>query len=967
MSNYRRTLCARKFKLVLTLCAALPWAGTAQAQGDRIEEVVVTGTSIRGEQPVGSNLISVSRMDFEKTSAQTVQQILKAVPALSNLGQSSQGGGNTTPAIHNLGAVSSYSTLVLIDGHRFSLGRQQQPLPDPGILPPNVIERVEVLADGASSIYGSDAVAGVINFVTRRNVDGIELSGQRGFGDHYDTLSFNALAGKTFEGGYVLAAAAHSYRSELFSRNRDFLNPNHIAQGGSNFNTYNCEPATLQPGGAGNLWLGAAATSSVPNVAANAPCSTYPYSAVLPADVRTNGMIKVGYEFTPRLRVGIDAVYSDRSAKNPQARGTLQATAYQTGAQANPFYTNPAGYAGAATNQVIRWDADELLGPGAYSTDISRNYYVSSDLEYKLSDTWRVTGLVMYGHEDSITGSYGTLCGSCANLALNGTTNVNGNPTLPSIAGTSTAILNLPLTAANALDVWSPAATNRTSAAVRQRLVDSNQSAIWFYNTTQLRAGVDGKLFSLPGGDVSVAGGVEWVRYTLDINKTSPNNTGPASTGSQFLYVPLERHVTSGYGEVLIPIIGEGNAFPLVQKLSLNGSVRYDKYNDVGDTTNPKVGFDWQVVDDFKLRANWASSFVAPQLSSVGDRSRGGLTSFTCYGSACPAGGINVNSGTFRVDTAAFPSVIGLPGCTAGMSSCTVNATDGTLFNSGPANPRPSEGESWSVGFDATPSFVPGLQFSATLFNVRYINFITGTSTANALNTPSLGLITFYPGGATPAQLAAALPPFAQLQGTLPNTIYYLVSGRQGNYNNLSVQGVDASFNYMRETASAGTFSLGGSITEFTRFKQHLAGGQQFYSILNTTGANSTFGAVQTQARFNVGWQYEDWGVDLFDTFIGSYRNWSSSSVRPVTSRADGAPTGGGDKVDAQHIFDLNLRYTLPEGGFIGDALAGTTLFVNIDNLFDTDPAFYNGASGYDNYTGNPVGRVVTAGIRLRF
>src|SRR5258706_14575564 len=77
------------------------------------EEVVVTGTSIRGTQPVGSNLISVGRVDIEKTSAQTVQQILKAEPALSNLGQASQGGGNTTPAIHNRWAVLNYNTLMM--------------------------------------------------------------------------------------------------------------------------------------------------------------------------------------------------------------------------------------------------------------------------------------------------------------------------------------------------------------------------------------------------------------------------------------------------------------------------------------------------------------------------------------------------------------------------------------------------------------------------------------------------------------------------------------------------------------------------------------------------------------------------------------------------------------------------------------------------------------------------------------
>jgi len=954
---------------LIALVAAGALAATdaaAQAAGETgsdLEEVVVTGTSIRGVQPVGSNLIAVGREAIDETAAQTVQQILKSVPALSNMGQTSQGGGNTTPAIHNLGAVSSYSTLVLIDGHRFSLGRQQQPLPDPGILPPSAIERVEVLADGASSIYGSDAVAGVINFVTRKNYRGFEAGAQRGFGDHYDTYNYYALAGTAWDTGYVMLTGGYSYRSALYARDRDFLNPNHIAQGGSNFGNYNCDPATLQPGGAGNFYLGVQATASTPNVAANAPCSAYKYSAILPRDARANGMFKVSQEFGDKLRVGVDAVYSDRRSKNPVSRGTYQGTAFQAGQQANPFYTNPVAYTGTATSQVIRWDANELLGPGAFSTDYSRNYYVAGDAEYEVNDRWRFTALAMYGHEDSINGSYGTLCQSCANLALNGTTNANGNLTTPSIPGTSTIVLGLPLNAANALDLWNPAATNRTSQAVKNRLVDNNSVSNWYYATTQLRAGTDAKIFTLPGGDVSVAGGVEYVRYTLEINNTSPNNTGPASTGSQSLYIPLSRTVKSVYAETFVPIIGPDNELPFAKRFTINASIRYDKYNDVGSTTNPKIGADWEIVEGFKLRANWASSFVAPQLSSVGDRSRGGLTSFTSYGTGAP--GITITP--FTISTKDFPSAIGLPGCTAGMATCTIPlTTTGIPFNSGPADPKPSKGKSWSIGFDLAPSLIPNLTVNATLFNVRYIDFITGTSLSNAITTPSLNLITFFPNGATPEQIAAIVPPFARLQGGLPNVVYYIVSARQGNFNNLDIQGVDASFNYRIPTDSFGEFNVGGAITRFTRFNQKLKGGQEFYSILNTTGINSTFGAVKTQGRFNVGWEYQDFAVDVFANYIGPYRNWSSGSIIPVVS-VDGRPQSGGDKVKRTLRFDLNVRYTLPEDGFMGDRLGGSQLFLDVTNVFDEDPTFYNSANGFDTYTGDPVGRVVTVGMRAKF
>jgi len=968
--------CIRPLLLVALMTSG---AMTAYGQGanDAPEEVVVTGTSIRGVQPVGVNLQTVGRIDIDKTSAQTVQDILKQVPALSNLGQAAQ--GNTTPAIHNLGAVSSYSTLVLIDGHRFSLGGQTQTLPDPGILPPGAIERVEVLADAASSVYGSDAVAGVINFVTRKDFSGLELNAQHGFGDHYNTLFLTGVAGATFDHGYVMLTGAHSYKSPLFQRYRDFLNPDHRAQGGTNFANNNCDTPTFQPGATGGTFLGNSATSAI----VTPSCSTYQYATALGQDVRTNGMLKAGYDVTDNFKLTADVNISDRHSKNPVSRGTITGVrafkagstpaAPATAAQDNPFYTaNPAGYTGTATFESVNWDADAFLGPGAYTTNNAMNWFAHGEAEYDVTDKWRFTAMVMYGVENDEQGSYGTLCSSCANLAINGTTNAIGNPTTPSIFGTTILALNTPLTTSNALDLWDPVGSNRTSATVLRNITDNTQLQAQYYSTTQIRVGTDASVLSLPGGDVKVAAGGEFVRYNLELDKSVPNNTGPATNGSSFLSIPLERHVSSLFGELLIPIVGENNSLPFIKKLALNGSARYDRYNDVGDTTNPKVGIDWVPVDDIKLRADFATSFVAPQLSSVGDRSRGGFNNFTCYGSACPAGGINVNSGTFNVSTASFPSVIGVPLatsglCTAAMASCTIAATSGTLFNSGPADPRPSKGESWSVGFDASPSFIPGLSVNFTLFNVRYIGFITGTSMINALNTPSLNLIHFYPNGATAADLAAVLPTFAQLTGSLPPTIFYLVSGRQGNFNNVSTQGIDANVNYVLSTDDFGTFNAGGALTEFLRFKQHLAGGQAFYSILNTTGANSTFGAVQTQVRLHFGWELEPFGVDLYDNFVGSYRNWSSSSVAPILTRADSAPIGGGDKVPASHVVELNVRYTLPNDGLWGvSALSGAQVYVDVTNLFDKAPAFYNGATGYDGLTGDPTGRVVTAGVRFR-
>src|ERR1041384_7679314 len=136
----------------------------APAADDKLQEVVVTGTSIRGAAPVGSNLITVGRDEIEASGAQTLQQVLRSVPAVTGFGNSAQGGfqsfdgaGTFAPTIHGLGASASNGTLVLVDGHRLPLSGINHTLADPNVIAPLAIERVEVLPDGASSVYGSDA------------------------------------------------------------------------------------------------------------------------------------------------------------------------------------------------------------------------------------------------------------------------------------------------------------------------------------------------------------------------------------------------------------------------------------------------------------------------------------------------------------------------------------------------------------------------------------------------------------------------------------------------------------------------------------------------------------------------------------------------------------------------------------------------------------------------------------------
>jgi iron complex outermembrane receptor protein len=925
------------------------------------EDIVVTGTSIRGAAPVGSNVVAVGRKEIESTSAQTVQQILRTIPSITGSGATPQGGnpGNSfyAPTIHSLGSSSSNSTLVLIDGHRISPGSQQQTLTDPNIVPPIALERVEVLAEGASSVYGSDAVAGVVNFITRRNYKGFEVTGQAGFGDGYRTYNAGALWGTRWDGGWAMLAYNYSRRSALQFADRDFLNRDHRPQGGTNFGSFFCSPASIQPSGVSGIYVSPTATAPIANTAANSPCQLTALGDIFPREERHNAMVKFQQDITDKLTVGLDVVYSRVTNRQQTSRGTITSTVSRTGAQANPFYVNPPGVLPGTTagdKQTVRFNGDDLLGPGAYNDNNATDYYGTLNLEYKLDGNFRITALGLYGREDSFVGNKGQICASCANLALNGTTNSSGSLTTPSIPGTNIIVTEQPLTLNNALDVWNIGSANRTSAAVRARLIDNETRSMWYYSLTQARLAVDGTLFTIGGGDVRMAIGGEFAHYGLEMNRNRPNNTGPSSRGSEAFYLFLKRNVKSAYAELNIPLVGPGNEMPFLRRFDISLSGRVDDYSEIGTTTNPRIALGWEPTQGIRFRGNYSRSFVAPQLTSVGDVTRNGLTSFSGYGGS--------NQSLINIPVSRFPQVASVPGVTCSGGFCSVPSTvNGITVNGGPPDPEPGRGISWSIGFDLSPPWLPGFRAGFTLFNTKLINQITGTSASNAISSDALAdRLQFFPNGATQADITSVVGDFP-LSSPVNTPTYYILSVRQGNVLNLDIQGIDANVDYRIEAGSAGAFRVGGSISYFTRFDQKLRGGKTF-SVLNTTGFNNTFPSIQTQARANLGWDIGPVSTTIFANYVGGYRNWSGSTVTPIVT-VDGLPSSGGDKVRSNATFDLNLTYTLPGSGSLG----GSQIFVDATNLFDREPAFYNSANGYDQYSGNPIGRVITIGLRAKF
>jgi iron complex outermembrane receptor protein len=928
------------------------------ADQEVLETVVITGTNIRGvTAPVGANVISVTNEDLNLTGSQVLGDMLRDVPALTNFGSEAQGGQNS-PNIHQLGESASTSTLTVLDGFRIPVGGTVHSLPDPSIIPTNAIQRVDVLADGSSSIYGSDAVAGVVNIITRNTYEGLQIDSSGGYAKDAGRWDAGVLWGHSWgDGGNVMIAYEHSFLGAMTLASRQ-QTANFTYEGGTNSNNFSCNPATVQPNSKGNYYL-YPYTTPTSTAQANAPCfvSQGDYQ---PSDQRDNLLFKASEKFGSKLEVTGTAIYAINKTITDPAAGTLTATVFGSGPQANPFFVNPPGV--TAASEKILYNFSPLMTEPITQPAGATDLYGHIEADYAITDNWVASAHYVYGQDDSYSYLYNGLCTSCALLALNGTAQSNGSTTTPDVLGTTIVNTQLPLTAANALDVWDPpGATNKTSAATLASLQtgDTGSTATNIFN--QFRLGIDGSLFDLPAGAVKGALGGELYSNSLVQYVAKTNSTGPAVYGSSYAIYQYHRNVDSAFAEVRIPVISPSMNIPLVHRLDIDLSGRFDDYSDVGPTRNPKYAGTWQVTSWFSLRGDYSTSFVAPQLDSIGDPSQNYRAAY---------GGAGGDQTLLTFPTALYPGTAGvLPGCPAGAVTCQIgtSATPGFKEQRGIGpNAKPQVGNGWTFGTDFNPPFVPGLVGNITLWNSNFMGAVTSENGSVYANTGSLNyLFDIFPSGISPNSpfVQSKIAPFPTLNSALPATIYYFYEDDQLNIFNLFATGIDYSLKYDWDTRF-GHFSVGGTGTEFLKIQESFGypvAGPKF-SVLNTDGENSLFPDVQEQIRSHFGWLFHGFQTDLFWNLTGGYRNWGANSVTPIIHNTIGNPIGGGDWVKANSTFDLNIAYRFSDG-----MLAGDQIFLHGTNIFNTPPPFYNGTTGYDSMVANLVGRVVEMGVHSKF
>ena len=843
-----------------------------------VDEIVVTGTLLRGVAPTGTNVVGVTREDIAATGVTSSSDLLARVPQVTNaFGGVPQGSSTiaepiTRPNIRSLGASGGSTTLILLNGNRMVGAGILQTSPDPSAIPPSVLERVEVIPDGGSSIYGSDAIGGVINFITRKRYDGLELSAKYGMGDNYTTTDFSVMAGKDWGSGSALIAYAYAQHDAIAGADRDWFTQNNLAAGGSDFRSQSCTPGNFTAGGVTYRMDTRSAGLNL--------CDENKAIDFYPEEERQSIYAALSQQLTDSLSFDVTGYYSERDTvrrgQSPTDGTGIRGTGTIT--STNPYF-RPIG---AETSQTVAFNYAAVTGDALENPSNFTSMGFTPTLTYGFAGGWQFRA----------TGNYGRSTNTVHTRQINTTAQA------AALAGT---------TAATALNPYNVAATNAT---VLNSILDYELYGDATQEIRSVRAVADGKVFSTAAGDARLALGAEYYEESLDQTQGAGRIGSPIGASSS-----SSRDVTSLFGELFVPLKAQDSG---MGSFDVNASMRMDVYSDVGDTINPKVGFNWRPVPELRVRGNWGTSFHAPSLSDLGA----------------------------SVDTRA--QVLAVSPFRAAGSAPSDLFRPTILLAGGNPNLKPEEATTWSYGADWSPTgALDGLKVNLTYFNVDFTDAIGLAPFFNGASyfaNPSYA--SFFTLNPTRAQAEAATaglrvenaPSITSLYTSGGATPYVLIDARRNNLGSLKVDGIDFNVSYdWALPLGAVTTGLAGTYT-LNRDSQAVPGAPVVNELDNSTSRYSLVGTL--------GWSNGPFTLDATVNHRAGY---------------DVIGVAGQTKVDSYTLVNLFARYELPTSGW----LENTAVTVNVDNVFDNDPPYFNSAQGYAN--GATLGRVIAVGLRKSF
>jgi iron complex outermembrane recepter protein len=585
---------------------------TAHSQSQdpqKLDRVEVTGSSIkRIEAETALPVQVISREEIQRTGASTVEQLLQTISATSSAGgfTSSSASGATTGGISStsLRGLASQRTLLLINGRRiapYGIGfTNDSSSVDVNSIPVTAIERVEVLKDGASAVYGSDAIAGVINFILRRDFKGVEITAEygnstQGGGDVKRLSGTWGLGDISADKFNLIVVGSYQKEGTMFGRDRDFAMHTYNVGAQNDLTSGNTYPANIDAvdGSLGSRNPTAASGCLAPYsfispLSPNNRCrfDPGPLVTLLPATERISLFAAGKFAITSALEAFVEASFN---------RNT-QRTVIQPVPLSDQFtipFNNPLANI-APYNQYTQFPSSTVV------LTTASPFYPTA---YVQSLTGGATPDLLVRYRSAVTGDRDITDISEAprlTLGVKGTV-LDWDIGYPIISQV------LPLLNSGTVDFF-----NTNSPSIESQLRATNFLGDAFRVTSTLDS-VGGKasreLLQLPAGPAAVALGAELRRESYEFDPSIQLIQGDLSGyGGNFGFVDRSRKVASLFAEANVP---------LVKGLDGNVAVRYDKYQGSGSSTTPKFSLRYQPVAEVLLRGSVGKGFRAPSLADL--------------------------------------------------------------------------------------------------------------------------------------------------------------------------------------------------------------------------------------------------------------------------------------------------------------------------------------------------------------
>lgn len=934
-----------KLNQIAQCIALMGIAATAAAQtGQSLQRVEITGSSIKRVQDEGASPIQTLKAeDLVKLGITNAEQLLQSISANGNGLDgllTNQGGDFLTSTSngnpHNNGAsgaslrgLGAQYTLVLMNGRRMSTHGLNGQSVDLNSIPLAAVDRIEILKDGASAIYGADAIGGVINFILKKDYNGVEVTAfsdrtQHGGGD---ITRLSLLAGKgslSADGFNVMASLTMDTNTRLRATQRDFNNGYQPDRGlamdttGTPFANIAAASGTALPSSfklpgdvanqnRANLLAFQGKCETVPGMLpyrgditgfgnANHACA-YDYgkdwSMMQPLD-RTNFVSKAMLAIDANTSLTAELVASRTKSSVEYTPIQLTSAAYQYPAS-GPYYlnlatllptyfkptnTNPADtriFFDATKPERIRWRCIPC-GPRQQdtTTDALRAFVglegLAAGWDYKIGFSSATS------QANTVYGDGIMYVDKLSAAMLTGKVNPFLMP-------------------------------GQSQTAEGQALIDAAKAkGDSLYggkaSVTQFDGTFSRDLVALPAGPLAMAVGydIRNEKYNFD-NNQSANKSAVTGVGSSPSLSQAKRDITAVFGELQIPVIKD---------LDVNLAIRSDQYSDFGSTTNPKASVRWQPAKQVLFRGSYSTGFHAPDFEPL-------------YG-----GGSDGQFNSDINDPVTCPGGVGVGGNTDG---CGIRPAINTSSN---PNLKPEKSKQVSLGIVVSPA--PWITASVDAWQIELTDRIS-TLSAQAL-IANFSQYSQYIKRNAAGQIDSVNSPFLNLAGDIAS-------------------GVDINVTMNFKTGMGQWLAvLDGSYLD--SYKSRYSDNDPWTERVGKFG-DASFGwdlKPRWKHTASLTWSQGDWSATGSQSYVAGYDAEVDGFGSGVT------PPNAQTKVDSYTLYNLSATYT---------GIKNVRITGGIKNVFDTNPPFSGhnvdnvGGAGWDSRVGDPRGRAFTINVNYKF